>query len=320
MPAPSPPSQANWSRLKHVPAVVEALKNTPFVISGPPLAAAAAAAAAAGAAAGASTVSGVSGGGGAVASTISALPLPASSSPPRQCPSSLLDPASALHSQVFSRRPDRFPAGEFDSWRWLPLLRDVGLQREMTPQLYLECAREVERSYVESLGGGREGARGSGNGGVTGGRLLSGSGAAAASSFSVPMDAGGISGALPAIAAVLPSGSRSSGISAGMSSSYDKGDGGVSGPAALADDLLFEDLDLGSGDNAIHTSSGNASGAASLLWEGEGAGGGLERGSECARVMDKALWQAAVALAESFVRDISVLFGSSAMEEMGKIR
>ena len=60
----------------------------------------------------------------------------------------LLDPHNTLLASVFKNDP-MFPTGEFGKDEWLGILRHLGLQSTMDADLFLLCARRVNRSFSQ---------------------------------------------------------------------------------------------------------------------------------------------------------------------------
>jgi hypothetical protein len=65
----------------------------------------------------------------------------------------LLDPRVPLLARVFRSDPV-FPTGEFGSEAWLAILRVLGLQSAITGDLFLQCARRVQRSFAQAVAEG----------------------------------------------------------------------------------------------------------------------------------------------------------------------
>ena len=65
----------------------------------------------------------------------------------------LLDPSAPLLARVFRSDPV-FPTGEFGSDAWRPILRVLGLQSAVTGDLFLQCARRVQRSFAQAVAEG----------------------------------------------------------------------------------------------------------------------------------------------------------------------
>ncbi len=65
----------------------------------------------------------------------------------------LLDPRAPLLARVFRSDPV-FPTGDFGSDAWLAILRVLGLQSAVTGDLFLQCARRVQRSFAQAVAEG----------------------------------------------------------------------------------------------------------------------------------------------------------------------
>ncbi|CAI5993257.1 unnamed protein product, partial [Closterium sp. NIES-64] len=275
----------HWQQLKQKPAVVDALKETKFVIPAPP-------------AADAASLFPPPDSFPAIALSVAAAtsaPLTTSSSPhpshpldsfpsasissARVRPCDLLDPANNLLRQVFVHCPERFPGGQFETSRWLPVLRDCGLQSAFTPDLFLQCASAVEARYVSFL--------------------ESSSAAAAAAAANT---AGGAAG-------VAAAGGNSASDSFLLFGGED--------PSQESDTGDFENVDLFSGGRT--TGGSSSSGGLSIAAGAATGGGGVVGGGPVVGVEEE-LWVVAGRLTEALLANVAVVFGSSAMESLGQIR
>ncbi len=68
-------------------------------------------------------------------------------------PDQLFDPRQKLLKSVFEEDPV-FPTGEFVSDEWLAILRTLGLQSQISADVFVQCARRVQRSHAQATADG----------------------------------------------------------------------------------------------------------------------------------------------------------------------
>ncbi len=64
-------------------------------------------------------------------------------------PDQLFDPRKKLLKAVFEDDPV-FPTGEFASDEWLVILRALGLQSRISSEVFVQCARRVQRAHAQA--------------------------------------------------------------------------------------------------------------------------------------------------------------------------